>query len=221
MVNLEKTAEKSRDFELRSAQNKTEVERARAIQVSLSVNGNLDDVNQDAAEKIRTAQKMMDVTEQKMKVKVIERERQIELQESEILRKEKQLEATVKKPAEAQKLKLEIEARANATKALLDAEAQAEARRLRGESHAYAIEVKAKAEAENMRRKAKALDAYQQAATANMVIQKLPEVIDAEFVLEITLGLDNQWHNEAADGMQLNQLGLIGPRRLGCVEVDQ
>ena len=63
---------------------------------------------------------MLDVTEQKMKVKVIERERQIELQESEILRKEKQLEATIKKPAEAKKYKMEIEAKANLEKSILE-----------------------------------------------------------------------------------------------------
>ena len=38
LVNLEKTALKSRDYELRNAQNESEIERARAIQVSLQFN---------------------------------------------------------------------------------------------------------------------------------------------------------------------------------------
>jgi len=188
LLNLEAAALKQRDFDLRTANNKTEIERAKAIQ--------------NAAEKIRTAQKMLDVTEQKMKVKVIERERQIELQESEIKRKEKQLEATVKKPAEAQKLRLEIEAEADLQRSILEAEAKAESTRLKGESHAYAIEVKAKAEAENMKRRAKALDEYQKAAMTNMIVQKLPEIIS-----EITKPL-----------MQTNSINLVssGTSNLGA-----
>ena len=62
-------AEQQRNYDLRNAENEMAIKSASAIE--------------DAAQQIKTAQKQIEVTNAKMKTKIIERQKQIELQEQE------------------------------------------------------------------------------------------------------------------------------------------
>jgi len=54
---------------------------------------------------------------------------------------------------------------------------------MKGEAEAFAVEAKAKAEAEQMARKADAWKQYEDAAVVDMVLDMLPKVILALFLL--------------------------------------
>lgn len=79
-------------------------------------------------------------------------------------------ESDAKKYAELK----DAEAEANAIK--LRAEAEAEAIRIKGEAEAASILAKGAAEAETMEKKASAYQLYNEAAIAQMIIEKLPEI---------------------------------------------
>jgi flotillin len=123
------------------------------------------------------------------------------VQEQEIARKQKELDATVSKPADAEKYRMETIA--NATKFKLETEAhgqaeatrsvgvgQAEAEKAKGLAEAAVIQAKGmsqaqvtsaigQAEALAMSKKAEAWRAYNEAAIAQMLIEKLPELARA------------------------------------------
>lgn len=142
-----------------------------------------------------------EVQKEAMQVEIIKKQKEIELNEQEILRKEKELEATVKKPAEAEKFKTLIEADANKYKTEVNAEAdrvkrskeaegqsyaikaeglaKAEAIRAAGLAEAEIIKAKGEAEAAAMVKKAEAYKMFNDAAMAQMVIEKLPEIASA------------------------------------------
>lgn len=128
-----------------------------------------------------------EVQKEAMQVEIVKKQKEIELQEQEVLRKEKELEATIKKPAEAEKFKTEIEAEAERIKRQKEAEGQASAIKAEGFARAEAIKaaglaeadiIKAKgeAEAEAMLKKAEAYKQFNDAAMAQMVIEKLPYI---------------------------------------------
>lgn len=118
-----------------------------------------------------------------------EKEKQIELQNLEAMRKEKELEATVKKPAEAERFKIEQLAEAERIRQIALAQAEAEKIKLSGQAEAEAIKAKGLAEAEiteaqgiaiakAMMKKAEAWRMYNNAAIAEIVIEKLPEIAE-------------------------------------------
>ncbi|MEN3015028.1 MAG: SPFH domain-containing protein [bacterium] len=118
-----------------------------------------------------------------------EKEKQIELQVLETQRKEKELEATVKKPAEAERFKIEQLAEAEKMRQIALAQAEAEKIKLSGQAEAEAIKAKGIAEAEiteaqgmaiakAMMKKAEAWRMYNNAAIAELMIEKLPEVAE-------------------------------------------
>ena len=78
------TAEARREFDLRSAANKKQIETQRAIEAM--------------AQPLQEAKTLQDLKTEEMKIEIVKRTRQIELQDQEILRREKELEATVMKP---------------------------------------------------------------------------------------------------------------------------
>ncbi|MDR1066275.1 MAG: flotillin family protein [Clostridiales bacterium] len=128
-----------------------------------------------------------EVTETEMQVEIIKKQKEIELADQEATRKEKELEALVIKIADAEKYKLEKEADAIKYRQVLDAQARAESIRLEGVARADALRLeglaegdvvreKGKAEAEAMLKKAEAYKQYNDAAVAQMIVERLPEI---------------------------------------------
>lgn len=131
-----------------------------------------------------------EVEKEAMQVEIVKKQKEIELQEQEALRKEQELDATIRKPADADKYKTEISAEADRVRKSKEAEAQAyaikaegaakaEAIRIAGLAEAEIIKAKGEAEAEALAKKAEAYKQFNDAAIAQMVIEKLPEVASA------------------------------------------
>ncbi|XP_069602563.1 flotillin-1 isoform X1 [Ranitomeya imitator] len=163
-INEIEMAKAQRDFELKKATYDLQVNSRKA--------------ESDLAYQLQVAKTKQKIEEEKVQVQVVERAQQIQLQEQEIIRKEKELEAKVKKPAEAERYRLEKIAEAERMKLITEAEAEAESIRIKGEAEAYAVEVKARADAEQMAKKADAFQEYQEAAIVDMLLEKLPEVVE-------------------------------------------
>lgn len=173
-------AEYQRDYEKNRAGYQAEVNQKKA--------------ESDLAYDLQRNKSQQAVKLEEMKVLEIERERQIEI-------KQKELAATVQKPAEAEKFRIqqiadaakyqtiaEAEARALAAQNVGRGEAEAikakglgeaEAIKAKGLAEAEIILAKGQAEAEAMRKKAEAWRAYNEAAIAQMFIEKLPELARA------------------------------------------
>ncbi len=83
----------------------------------------------------------------------------------------------MKAQGDAESVKLRAIADADATRAM--GQAQAEARRAQGLAEASVIAAKGEAEAEAMAKKAEAFKQYNDAATASMLIERLPEIVSA------------------------------------------
>ena len=131
-----------------------------------------------------------EVESEAMQVEIVKKQKGIELQEQEALRKEKELDAMVRKPAEAERFKTEISAEADRVKRSKEAEAQsytikaegfakAEAIKAAGLAEAEIIMAKGEAEAIALTKKAEAYKLFNDAAMAQMVIEKLPEIASA------------------------------------------
>lgn len=131
-----------------------------------------------------------EVQKEAMQVQIIKKQKEIELQEQETLRREKELEATVRKPAEADKFRTEVTASGDLFKKSKEAEAyaisikaeglaKAEAIKAAGLAEAEIIKAKGEAEAAAMIKKAEAYKMFNDAAMAQMVIEKLPEIANA------------------------------------------
>lgn len=131
-----------------------------------------------------------DVQREALQVEIVKKQKEIEIQEQEALRMEKELEATVRKPAEAEKFRVEVSAEAERIRKLKEAEAQSYAIKAEGAARAEAIKaaglaeaeiIKAKGEAEAaaMFKKAEAYKQFNNAAMAQMIIEKLPEIASA------------------------------------------
>lgn len=131
-----------------------------------------------------------EVSKEQLQVEIVKKQKEIELQEQESLRKEKELEATVKRPAEAEKFRTEIQAEADRVRKSKEAEGQsyaikaeglakAEAIKAAGLAEAEIIQAKGEAEAAALAKKAEAYKQFNDAAMAQMVIEKLPEIAAA------------------------------------------
>ncbi len=131
-----------------------------------------------------------EVQKESMQVEIIKKQKEIELQQQEALRKEQELDALVRKPAEAEKFKTEITAEAEKVRKSKEAEAQsftikaeglarAEAIRASGLAEAEIIKAKGEAEAVALSKKAEAYKQFNDAAIAQMVIEKLPDIAGA------------------------------------------
>ncbi|HEX2945096.1 MAG TPA: SPFH domain-containing protein [Clostridia bacterium] len=131
-----------------------------------------------------------EVQKEAMQVEIVKKQKEIELQEQEALRKEKELDAMIRKPAEADRFKTEVSAEADKVKKSKDAEAQsyaikaeglakAEAIKAAGLAEAEIIKAKGEAEAAALAKKAEAYKQFNDAAIAQMVIEKLPDIASA------------------------------------------
>lgn len=155
----------TRDFEVQRAQFQTAVnaERAKA----------------DIAYELERTRLAEQLKRQEYAVQMAEKELASKLAELEIARREKDLEANVKRPAEAQAYQARLEAEAEAYRKELEAKGKAAGVRLLGTSEAEAATARGKAEAEAMRAKAGAWKEYTEAALAQLVIERLPELAKA------------------------------------------
>ena len=131
-----------------------------------------------------------EVQKEAMQVEIVKKQKEIELQEQEALRKEKELDAMIRKPAEADRFRTEIAAEAERVKRSKEAEglsysikaeglAKAEAIKAAGLAEAEVIQAKGEAEAISLTKKAEAYKLFNDAAIAQMVIEKLPEIASA------------------------------------------
>jgi flotillin len=138
-------------------------------------------------QRYKTAQ---EVKQEEVQVSVVDKTKQIEVQAKEIERKQKELSATIERPADAERYR--IETLANAEKFRLQTTAtgqadaikltgfaEADANKARGLAQAEVIQAQGTAEAVAMQRKAEAWRQYNEAAIAQMFIEKLPEVAKA------------------------------------------
>jgi flotillin len=171
-----KVAESSRDKEIKVAEYQASINERKA-EADLSYDKKKYVVEQD-------------VQREALQVEIVKKQKEIEIQEQEALRKEKELEATVKKPAEAEKFRMEVQAEADKIKKLKEAEGQsyaikaegmakAEAIKAAGLAEAEIIKAKGEAEAAAMIKKAEAYKMFNDAAMAQMVIERLPEIASA------------------------------------------
>lgn len=198
-------AEAKRDSDIRSAEAMQAGQTARFLAETKVAESNRDkemkvaeyqaSINERKAEADLSYDKKKYVIEQEvqkeaMQVEIVKKQKEIELQEQEALRKEKELEALVKKPAEADRFKTEIQAEAERVKRLKEAEGQsfaikqeglakAEAIKAAGLAEAEIIQAKGEAEAVAMIKKAEAYKMFNDAAMAQMVIEKLPDIASA------------------------------------------
>ena len=171
-----KIAEANRDYETKKAE----------YQVNINVKKADSDLAYDL-EKYKVAQQ---IKQEEIKVMIVERERMIDVQEKEIARRQKELEATIQKPADAERYRIETLAQAQQFKYQTEASgqalatksigfAEADAARARGIAEADVIKAKGFSEAEAMNKKADAWRSYNEAALAQIIIEKLPEVVRA------------------------------------------
>ena len=166
------------------------------------------EADRDIAYSIQKSLREQELIEAQMGIKIREKQKGIELQEQEIERKEKELEATIRRPARAEKDReiLIAEGKANANIKVGQAEAdvrflngeaeanvnkakglaQAEVLKEQGLAQGKAIEAKGLAEATAMDKKAEAWEKYGEAAIAQLIIDKLPEIADKLAPLENT-----------------------------------
>jgi len=130
------------------------------------------------------------VKEEEVAVKVVEKTKEIELSEKEVQRKKLELNASIERPADAEKYKIQTVADAEKYKLSAVAEgqsqaikltgsAEADANKARGIAHADVIKAQGLSEAEAMTKKAMAWQEYNQAAIAQMLIEKLPDIARA------------------------------------------
>ena len=144
----------------------------------------------DQSYELQKAITLQQVKREEMQIQVVEREKQIELEEKEIARRERQYDAEVKKKADADRYSVEQAAEAEKAKRMRAAEAEqftieAEARataektKLEGNAEAEIIRQKGLAEAEAKDKIAEAMKKYGEAAIAEMIIQKFPEIAQA------------------------------------------
>jgi flotillin len=173
-------AESKRNYEIKQADYQAAINQKKA--------------ESDLAYDLQKFKSQQAVKIEEMKVLDIERERQIEI-------KQKELMASVQRPAEAERFRIQQIAEAAKFQAIAEAEAralsaqnigrgeaeavkakglaEAEAVRAKGLAEAEVILAKGQAEAEAMRKKAEAWRAYNEAAIAQMFIEKLPELARA------------------------------------------
>lgn len=190
-------AEAERDYQMRVAEYRASVQEKTAAA--------------DLAYDLQKFKTQQAVRVEEVQVQVIEKEKLTEVQEKEILRKEKELTATVEKPALAERARIQTLAEAEQYRLRTTAAGQAEAIRATGFAEADAskakglaeaeiIKAQGFAEAEAMTKKADAWRQYNEAAIAQMFIDKLPEVASAvssplaktERIVVISSGGDGQ-----------------------------
>ena len=173
-------AESKRNYEMKQADYQASINQRKA--------------ESDLAYDLQKFKSQQAVKLEEMKVLEIEKERMIDI-------RQKELQATIQRPAEAERFRIQQIAEAAKFQTIAEAEAralsaqnigrgeaeavkakglaEAEAVRAKGLAEAEVILAKGQAEAEAMRKKAEAWRSYNEAAIAQMFIEKLPELARA------------------------------------------
>lgn len=182
-----KIAESNRDYEMKVADYTKSVNTQKA--------------EADLAYDLQKNTTMRQVREQEVEVEIVEKNKRIELENLEIQRKQKELEATVQRPADSKKYEVERLAEAerfrlenvaegqsrstkltgfaNAEVVQAQGTAEAEATKARGLAEAEVIKQKGLSEAAGSLEKAHAWQEYNEAAIAQLLIEKLPDIARA------------------------------------------
>ncbi|MHB9092929.1 MAG: flotillin domain-containing protein, partial [Chloroflexota bacterium] len=182
-----KVAESQRDYNIKVAQYNATVNQQRA-EADLAYD----------LQKFKTEQL---VKAEEIKVQIVLKEQETAVQDREIARRERELMANVQKPAEAERSRVQTIAEAEQFKLRTEASGQAEAARLNGQGQADAerarglaqadvqkargladadvVRAKGEAEAAAMSVKAEAWHEYNEAAIAQMFIDRMPEIARA------------------------------------------
>ncbi|WP_025026822.1 flotillin family protein [Caldalkalibacillus mannanilyticus] len=169
-------AEAEKEMEVKKAHFKLEQDRKRA--------------EADQSYALQQNRTLQEVKSEEMGIQIVERQKLIELEEREILRREKELEAKVRKQAEAERYaheqkaeaeryQIEAKAKADAETIRLQGQANADRERAEGTAQADVIRLKGIAEAEAKDKIAEAMKKYGEAAIAEMIIEKFPEIAGA------------------------------------------
>ena len=158
----------------------------------------------DAAYSIQQQEQQKTINVKTVEAEIEKTKREQILSQEQIVIRQNQLSAEVEKKADANKYQVSKNAEADLEQRKRNAEAQkyeaeqkalaqnaaSEARRYeleqeaigikaKGEAEAYAIQKKGEAEAEAMNKKAEAYKKYNNAAVAQMMIEKLPEIVES------------------------------------------
>jgi flotillin len=171
-----KVAEADRDYRMRLAEYEASVNQRKA-EADLAYN----------LQKFKTEQL---VKEQEVGVSIVQKTREIELAGKEVERKELELNASVERPAdaeryrvqtvsEAEKFRLQTVAEGQSEAIRLTGTAEGDANRARGVAQADVIKAQGLSEAEAMSKKAQAWREYNEAAIAQMLIERLPDIARA------------------------------------------
>lgn len=155
----------TRDFEVQRAEFQSAVNAQRA--------------KADIAYELERTRLAEQLKRQEYAVQLVEKELAAKVAEQEVARREKDLDANVKRPAEAQAYQARLEAEAEAYRKELEAKGKAAGLRLLGAAEAEAASARGTADAAAMRAKAAAWKEYTDAALAQLVIDKLPELARA------------------------------------------
>ncbi len=187
-------AESQKEKELKVQEYKKQAEAAKAnadLAYKIQENITRKEVTETEMQvEILQKQKEKELIEEAMRIEILKKQKEIEIAENEVKKKEQELEASIKKQAEAEKFQFEkradaqkykeiAEAQSKATLIELEGKAQAEAIRLQGMAEVDVIRAKGEAEADVMKQKAEAFKQYNDAATTQMIIEKLPEIAKA------------------------------------------
>ena len=182
-----KIAESNRDYEIQVANYTADVNTRKA--------------EADLAYDLQRNTSLQKVREQEVSVEIVEKTKRIELEQKEIERRQKELEATIQRPADAKKYEVERLAEAERFRLENIAEGQSRSQKLtgfataevtqatgaaegeaikaRGLAEAEIVKQKGLAEAAGSLEKAKAWQEYNEAAIAQLLIEKLPDIARA------------------------------------------
>lgn len=193
-----KIAEAQRNFEVQKAQydaaafqQKSESDAAANMKkATADALANQEKAKADLAYEIEAARVGQSLKREQMQIVLIEKEQAIQIAEQENKRKERELEANVKRVAEADAYRVQKEADAARYRVEAEALAAAAAQKASGDAAAHVTQITGRAEAEiiaakgiseadAMKRKAASWDEYGHAAIAELVIQRLPEIVRA------------------------------------------
>lgn len=202
---LTQIEESNKDKELKVQEYKKQSESARAnadLAYEIQANITQKEVIETAMQaKILEKQKEKEYVDEQMRIEILRKQKEIELAENETLKREKELDAKVKKQAEADKFQkekeaeaqkfreianaeaaaaaIELEAKANADAVRLRGLAEAEVIRAKGTAEIEIVKARGEAEANVMKEKAEAFRLYNDAAMAQMVIDRMPEIAES------------------------------------------
>lgn len=182
-----KIAESNRDYEIQVAAYTMDVNTKKA--------------EADLAYDLQRNTSLRAVREKEVDVEIIEKTKRIELEQKEIERRQKELEATVQRPADAKKYEVERLAEAERFRLENVAEGQSRSKKLTGFAEAEVVQATGSAEGEAIKarglaeaeivkqkglaeaagsfEKARAWQEYNEAAIAQLLIEKLPEIARA------------------------------------------